>query len=612
MQYLLLVFVFIFFSCNRGEITEYKQYLNHVDTVKYVGKEQCRACHSEIYDSYMNTGMGKSFHFATKQHSVLANTDLPLIHDSIKNLSYKPFWRNDSLYLLEFRLNNDDTTHLLLKKINYKIGSGQHTNSHLFEVNGYLHQVPYTYYTQDKIADLPPGFENGNNTRFKSEIALECMSCHNAYPNHVSGSSNKYDAIPSGIDCERCHGPGEIHVKQKLAGDIVDTSKYIDYSIVNPAKLPLDLQFDVCQRCHLQGTAILEEGKSFSDFKPGQHLNKFMNVFLPKYENEQSFIMASHVDRLKQSSCFQNSEMTCTTCHNPHKSITSLSSEYFDNKCMQCHDVCEDKQINNCTSCHMPNSSSTDIMHVSISDHKIGIHKKQKIDKGEFLGLFAINNDNPSQLSKAKAYLKQYESFQSNPIYLDSAFHLLQKTDVHFTSYVQYYYLKNDDRGLINFVMNNRIDTLKYSVSDLAMAFSRIGEVYDRNNMINSASNYLYRATILMPYVIDYKIKKGTFLIRNNQLRDAKLSFLSSLSLNPTIKEIHLNLGYISILENNFLEAEQYLKQAVAIDPDYVLAYENLLLSSQIQNKKEFVKLYLNKILEIAPNHKAKLILDEI
>ena len=245
--------ILILFSCQRGQVSDYTTYLNHNDTVKYVGKEECRMCHSEIYDSYMQTGMGQSLHFATKEHSSLANSQMHTIHDSIKNLSYQPFWKNDSLYLKEFRLNGKDTIHLLIQKVTYKIGSGQHTNSHLFSANGYIHQMPYTYYTQGSIADLPPGFEKGNNTRFSREIGLECMSCHNAYPEHESGSLNKYSSIPSGIDCERCHGPGEVHVKQKLARHLIDTSKYIDYSIVNPAKLPIDLQFDVCQRCHLQG-----------------------------------------------------------------------------------------------------------------------------------------------------------------------------------------------------------------------------------------------------------------------------------------------------------------------------------------------------------------------
>ena len=613
MRYFFILCSIIFlFACQRGELSEYTKYLNHNDTVKYIGKEQCRACHSEIYDSYLQTGMGQSFHFATKENSALFNSEMPIINDTIKNLSYQPFWKNESLYLKEFRMKGKDTTHKLIIKVNYKIGSGHHTNSHLFEINGFLHQMPYTYYTQDKIGDLPPGFENGNNTRFSREIGLECMSCHNAYPKHVEGSLNQYEAISSGIDCERCHGPGEVHVKEKLAGNIIDTSKYIDYSIVNPKRLPLDLQFDVCQRCHLQGTAILNEGKKFTDFKPGKHLNDVMDVYLPKYEDEESFIMASHVDRLKQSTCFKTSEMTCVTCHNPHKTVTDLSDSYFDNKCMQCHSDCKDKETQNCTSCHMPKSTATDIQHVSITDHKIAIPSTIRNEKGNFLGLFAINNDAPTNLSKAKAYLKRFESFEQNPIYLDSAFILLNKTNIYFPAFIQYYYLKNDNNGLVNFVMTNTIESQKYSNSDLALAYSRMGEIFAAMGLIDDAQKYYEYSVSLMPLVIDYKLKQGAFLINNKQLMSAKLIFETALELNPTIKEIHLNLGYIYILQYKFVKADLFLKQAINLDPDYVLAFENLVLSAQLQNKMKDVKFYLNKILEIAPNHNARLILKNL
>jgi len=607
-----LLAILLLFSCQRGEVSTYTTYLNHNDTVKYIGKEQCRACHSEIYDSYMQTGMGQSFHFAVKEHSALANSQMHIIYDTIKNLSYQPFWKNDSLYLKEFRLNGKDTTHQLIKKASYKIGSGQHTNSHLFEINGYVHQMPYTYYTQDGIADLPPGFENGQNSRFSREIGSECMSCHNAHPNHESGSLNKYNSIPQGIDCEKCHGPGEVHIKQKLAGHLIDTSKYIDYSIVNPAKLPIDLQFDVCQRCHLQGTSILAEGKTFTSFKPGMKLSDIMDTYLPKYEHDNSFIMASHVDRLKQSACFQNAEMTCVTCHNPHKSVTTLKATYFDAKCMQCHDVCKDEKTQNCTDCHMPKSTSTDIMHVAITDHKIAIPSDEKNQKGAFLGLFAINNSNPTYLSKAKAYLKRYESFESSQFYLDSAFKFLQISEHNFTSYIQYYYLKNDTKGLVNFVMSNDVDSSKYSQSDLAMAYSRMGEVFASQNMNTNAELYFKISVDLMPFVIDYKIKYGSFLLNINKKTIASSVFHEALKLNPTIKEVHLNLGYIDILNGEYEMADRRLKQAIVLDPDYILAYENLVLSAQKQNKNIQMKFYLKKILEIAPGHKANQILEKL
>ena len=612
MRYFSLCFILSLFSCQRGEVSTYTNYLNHNDTVKYVGKEQCKMCHAEIYESYMQTGMGRSLHYATKEHSCLDESNLLVIHDSIKDFFYQPFFRNDSLYLKEFRLKGDDTTHLLVKKVDYKIGSGNHTNSHLFEINGFVHQMPYTYYTQDEIADLPPGFEDGDNTRFSRKIGLECMSCHNAYPQHNIESINKYNYIPQGIDCERCHGPGEIHVKEKLAGNIVDTSKYIDYTIVNPAKLSRDLQFDVCQRCHLQGTAILAAGKTFIDFKPGMLLTDVMDIYMPKYEDNESFIMASHVERLKQSACFESSDMTCVTCHNPHKSVNTVSSTYFDNKCMQCHNVCEDEKIQNCASCHMPNSSSTDIMHVSITDHKIGIHNRKKNHQGKFIGLVAINNPNASNLSKAKAYLKRYESFETEAVYLDSAWYYLTISKHNFTSYIQYYYLSNDVAGLINYMMVADWDDSKYSNSDLALAFSRIGEYFGYNDMPDGAEKYHKKAISLMPFVIEYKIKYASFLFNFNYIDRAEKQYLDALDLNPTVKEIHVNLGLIAILNGNYIDAEIHLNQAIALDPDYILAYENLVLLSQKKNDNQFTKLYLQKIIEIDPQHRAKEILDNL
>ena len=43
-------------------------YLNHSDTAHYVGMSQCRLCHQKIYDSFIETGMGKSFDHATKKN----------------------------------------------------------------------------------------------------------------------------------------------------------------------------------------------------------------------------------------------------------------------------------------------------------------------------------------------------------------------------------------------------------------------------------------------------------------------------------------------------------------------------------------------------------------
>ena len=587
MKYLFLFLITLIFSCNNSTISEKDSvnnthYLNHNDNVSYVGKETCKECHFDIYNSFVNTGMGQSFDVATKSKSVLDDNNNPLIYDEIKNLYYQPIWKKDSLYLLEFRLENKDTTHKLLQKIDFVIGSGQHTNSHLFNINGYIHQAPYTFYTQKGEADLPPGYENGQNSRFSREIGLECMSCHNAYPNHVENSLNKYEFIPNGIDCERCHGAGEAHVNEKRKGIFVDIENEIDYSIVNPAKLDKELQFDVCRRCHLQGTSVLKNGKNWDDFKPGTHLSETMETYLPKYENDESFIMASHVDRLQQSKCYTKGEITCISCHNPHKSVTTQSDNDFNKKCMECHSVCEGKVENlDCISCHMPKSSSTDIPHVSITDHKIAVHSSVEKVKGKFLGLFCVNNPNPTNLSKAKAYLKHFESFDTNPILLDSAKMFLDKCDIEesIPFYIQYYYLQGEYKKLIKYSETNNLDkyTNQFIDNILSITYFRIADAYFQYNFNEKSYEYYLKSVELSPQNLDYQLKTAILEIKISKFETAKNRLQKIIKLNPNFEKPYFNLGAIYMnIDKDYQKASEYFEMAIALNPDYKMAKENL------------------------------------
>lgn len=44
---------------------------------------------------------------------------------------------------------------------------------------------------------------------------------------------NKYLKMLMGIECECCYGLGEVYVREKLVGEIIDILKFIDYFIVN-------------------------------------------------------------------------------------------------------------------------------------------------------------------------------------------------------------------------------------------------------------------------------------------------------------------------------------------------------------------------------------------
>ncbi|MBX3165456.1 MAG: hypothetical protein KF900_13355 [Bacteroidetes bacterium] len=751
----LIFLIFVFNFCDNSVQKNYSEkkdtlvYLNHSDTAKYVGMNTCKLCHQDIYNSFIETGMGKSFDLAGKQKSS-GNFSNTLVYDNIENFHYQAFWAHDSLYIKEFRTKKYDTTfterveeverdphsfrylrakkplnstlgnmadwdwkkdRLFIKKhklekyasasalmastsygygfvteysferhdtifsrteqVNYIIGSGQHTNSHLQNVNGYLNQMPMTYYTQKKQWDLPPGFENGFNSHFSRKIGLECMTCHNAYPDFVLGSENKYTSLPNGIDCERCHGAGSIHVAQRSTGSKIDTSKYIDYSIVNPAKLSIDRQFDICQRCHLQGNAVLKNNHSFFDFKPGQKLSDYISVFLPKYKNaDDEFIMASHADRLKQSQCFIKSlekvsvmssevetshnlkpyknALTCVTCHNPHVSVRETNKNTFNDACNSCHNqkavssqrLAELQVANcglqtknsklktsNCVSCHMPSSGSTDIPHVSVHDHFIRkpITKKEKEKIKTFIGLYCINEKQPDSLTKARAYLQQYEKFEQNATYLDSAKKYLKDTpktllEKNVYALLQLCFMKQDYNKIIFYVnilgeenCYQKIFIHKSYDNKDAWASYQIAEAFLNTQNLQKALRWFSKSVDLAPYNLEFRNKYGAALAANNQLASAEKQFEFVLKEHPKNSSAYTSLGYLKLLQNKPNEAFALYQQGLALNPDY----EPLLLNlagyyAAIKDYKN-TKLILEKILKKNPNNKqAKMALKQI
>lgn len=661
-SHFLILFLFAgLISCTgdgskNSEVKEIKKdalvYLNHADTAHYVGINTCRLCHQEIYNTFTETGMGKSFAGATRKKSA-GDFGKSVIYDEFSDFYYKSFWgKNDSLYFLEFRLLGKDTVYKRVERCDYIIGSGHHTNSHMQNINGYFNQMPMTFYTQKKEWHLPPGFENGVNTRFTRKIGLECMTCHNSLPDFVLGSENKYERVDEGINCERCHGPGSVHVQQRSTGSKIDTTNYIDYSIVNPSKLPIDLQFDVCQRCHLQGNAVLKEGKSFYDFKPGMKLSDYISVFLPKYANaDDEFIMASHADRLKMSQCFIKSfdpkevknklkpykdAMTCVTCHNPHVSVKVTGSEVFNHACTNCHQkggksdlLCTEKkvvaalktsnpnpEIINCVSCHMPKSGSIDIPHVTVHDHFIRkpVTRQEKEKIKTFLGLFAINDKTPDSLTKAKAYIYQFEKFEQKSYYLDSAAKYLSANNKNmiknFDALVELYFMRNDHSKVISLVtqsgkeelLKTRLTKVSYD-NQHAWTCYRIGESYNYNNNPTDAIKFFEQANKLAPFVPDFTDKLATAYAVSGNNAMAHKYFDITLKENPKYVTALSNLGFLFLSERNEIMAEQFFNKALALDPDNEDALMNLAgLYNFRGNTKEAIRI-LKHVVKRHPNN---------
>jgi hypothetical protein len=583
------------------------------DSTFYVGMETCRQCHQEIYDSYIQTGMGRSFGHATRTRSAAIFTSASIISDTSAGFYYHPFWKADTLFVQEFSLEGRDTSFHRQVSIDYIVGSGQHTNSHIRNVNGYLFQAPLTYYTQEGKWDLPPGFEGGFNSRFSRKIEMECLSCHNAMPTKVPGSENKYSLVPNGIDCERCHGPGSVHVKEKKAGIYIDTSRYIDFSIVNPAKLPVDLQMDVCQRCHIQGNAVLNEGSSFEDFKPGMRLSDVMNVFMPVFNGDpDAHIMASHAERLKMSKCFQVSSekskggdaenlrpqantLTCITCHNPHVSVKQTENTVFNAACMKCHtsginsgsseSECKAPAAqrlakgDNCVSCHMPSGNTVDIPHVSSTDHFIRrpLSVKEAEQIRQFAGLICINNPVTDDLTMAKAWISYYEKFQPDPVFLDSALVYMTRNErasstQSYKPLIHLYFLKMNYRKVIELTMevwgvNGFRGRMAKDNSDAWTAY-RLGQSYEHEGEPDMALAYYRQASELAPFQLDFRNKLASLQHDMRMVNEAVENFNFILKENPEYVAAYTNLGFIFLSEfRDTKKAAIMYEKALELDP---------------------------------------------
>jgi hypothetical protein len=296
----------------------------------YADSRQCQSCHADVYRKYQSAGMAHSFGAA----SVDGIPDGAVTHAaSGRRYEVRGLVQRRAEPAMELT-----ATHV--------VGSGRHARTYLHRAaNGEFTELPLTWYPQEKRWELSPGFDQDTPPDFTRRIDGRCLFCHSAF-----------GAQPQAIDCQRCHGPGEAHVKRTGP-------------IVNPAKLPPERQLDVCMQCHLETTSaelpstIVRFDREMNSYRPGEPLTEYA-VHFDKAIGSDRFEIAGHAYRLRQSACFLKSEgrLTCTTCHDPHSGIAKTAT------CVGCHAPHEKPD---CASCHMPKRRTEDAVHVTMTDHKI-------------------------------------------------------------------------------------------------------------------------------------------------------------------------------------------------------------------------------------------------
>ncbi|MFK7847018.1 MAG: tetratricopeptide repeat protein, partial [Rhodothermales bacterium] len=550
-----------------------------VSSAEYVGNESCAGCHEDVYASYSKTGMGRSvslFDASTAPEQFPRGLE---VYSERFDYYYTSFVQNDTLFQREYRKDGSGKViHERVHPVSWVIGSGNATRSYMTNVNGHVTQMPLTWYVDKQVWDLSPAYEQ-QNFRFERPIGAECMTCHNGLPEHSPFTQNHYEEIPLGISCERCHGPGSEHVDLRLAGLGVEAGE-VDETIVNPSHLDRPSQLSVCQQCHLTGTTVLAAGEEMDSFRPGELLSAHRSVFVIEEQltDPESFGIASHAQRLARSQCFQESDMTCVTCHNPHEPVAALDDDAFNQACIGCHTpapeagpiVCSREDVDapaeamtgNCVGCHLQKSGTSDIPHVTFTDHWIRrtlppARLPENIDRDLIrtapFNLVRIDSEKPegdpdALLEEAIAYFTFYDTEHRLDDYLPE---IAKKGRQGLSGGGEHVegrlalaraLVEMDSLQAARTVFNEAIAMYP----DHAMLHFWLGDLHMRLQNNSGAIASFKRATELSPKFLQAKVKLASAYSIAQLLSEAENELLQVVADNPThLPDAWNNLGFI-------------------------------------------------------------------
>lgn len=364
----------------------------HIDTTA------CAACHQDIWDQYRQTGMARSFSRMSPEALIADFERNNTYHHPASDRHYRMYRQGDRYYMERNQIGPDgEAINEVRKRIDYALGSGYKARTYLTRNSqGELLQLPVAWYPErGGFWAMNPGYDRPDHDGFSRRVKFDCMFCHNSYF-EVGPGGDGFDAdpvygndLPEGIDCQRCHGPGQPHM-EALASAASDSE--IRESIVNPARLDPDRGLEVCYQCHLQSTsfrlpyASQRPGRGILSYRPGQPLSDYILHFdhPPGGEHDDKFEIAHAAYRLQKSRCFQESagNLTCTNCHDPHRHLSQDEAGYIA-VCLECHqasasglpDDSRHRALSDCLDCHMPQRRTDDVIHVVMTDHFIRSHQ---------------------------------------------------------------------------------------------------------------------------------------------------------------------------------------------------------------------------------------------
>ncbi|MEP6717365.1 MAG: tetratricopeptide repeat protein, partial [Terriglobia bacterium] len=554
----------------------------------------CARCHAEIARTWRETGMGRSFyrptaatypapasfsHKASDQHYELAE------HDG-------KFFENDH-------------------QVDYVVGSGNHARTFLHRnPDGRLEEMPVSWYSEKGgYLAMSPGYDNAAQENFRRIVSDDCLFCHNGYPATLQTPDHAKppDRVAEGIDCQRCHGPGRAHVESMGKAPIL-----------NPSRLTRDRQLDVCMQCHLETTslrlpnAIRRFERAPFSYRPGEPLTNYQLFFDHAQGTgyDDRFEVAHQGYRLRKSACFLKSQMTCTTCHDPHQKQTA---DHFIKVCQTCHaqphaNIQNSTVGGNCLECHMWKRRSEDAVHTVMTDHFIQRRKparnflaelpeKAPVYRGEVVPYLPAQPGN--ELYTAVAQVQHESNLQAGIAQLEQA---IAKTKPDAPDYyvelgkawskagrqdLATHWFEEALRHRTNFVpairelaaslelSGNFAGVIELGEQPDTAALTNLGNAWLRQGNPGRARQVLEKALALNPDLPEAANLLGlTWLVEQNA-GAAETSFRSAISIQPDMAEAHANLANLLAGRRDYKQAGVHFRKAIASNPGYAEAHHS-------------------------------------
>lgn len=583
--------------------------------------------------------MAQSFYRPTSQNVIEDYENRNQFYHAPSDRYYRMIHRDGRFYQRRYQLNDVGIEkNILEQEVTYIIGSGRHARTYLnLSEQGVLRQLPVTWYPQEKIWGMSPGYDHRHHDGFKRRITHSCLFCHNAYPLGAQ-ASDRYGQksvfpqdLPLGIGCGRCHGSGARHIS--LAEDELVEVEEIRRSIVNPARLSSERQMDICLQCHLEAAAAAPRfrrgGRPVYSFEPGESLEDYIvhfDLVDPSLEDgSDRFEIDSAGYRLRQSSCFLQSfgEMTCTTCHDPHQTPRGEEViEHFRTRCLQCHhqpspSVHKEISSSNCVRCHMPKRRTEDVVHVVMTDHLIQRHLPQRDlvqflpedhspkqeqlilhypeslpdwEKDVYLGMAEVQSRGHLRkgLERLEAALGLKEASFTEPyIKLATAqarigrlvaaqLTLDRALEIDPKMAIGYFNLAEVRRkqGQMTIAAENYSEAIRID-PNYAKAHHQLG-IVRKSQQDQSVIRHFQQALRSDPLFLEAYLSLGRTYLQRGKVLEATDQFEKGLEIEPASAEIYLNLGLGQSLLGHSQAALEAFQQAIGLKPHFSDAHYNL------------------------------------